>query len=147
MYESLNEFQTAAKSKDLDLILLNRLSTEEAIFSSDIYTVTQIFANLIDNAIKFSLNGDSVSINAFDTEHGVTVQVNDTGVGMNTESIKDIFVLKSDKSTLGTQGEKGTGIGLHIVNELVKLNKGAIKVMSIIKDGTQFEIVLPNQAV
>ena len=57
----------------------------------------------------------------------------------------EIFLLQKDKSQKGTSGEKGTGLGLHLVNELVKMNKGEIEVKSRGGEGTEFQLLLPEK--
>jgi len=102
-----------------------------------------IVRNLLDNAIKYSLTGGTISLKAQTSTAGVSLKVEDSGIGMTPEKIKDIFLLSENKSEKGTQGEKGTGLGLHLINELVKLNKGAINVNSRKGEGTVFNVVLP----
>ena len=62
---------------------------------------------------------------------------------MDKAQLDNIFALQKNKSTQGTDGEKGAGLGLALVKDLVDLNKGQIKVNSKLKKGTTFEIMLP----
>ena len=110
---------------------------------ADRSSLLTIFRNLIDNALKFTDINGSITINAHQTEQGINVNVTDTGRGMTDEFIKDIFLLKTGKSNQGTMGEKGTGLGLYLVKELIHLNKGIIKVKSEFNAGSQFELLLP----
>ena len=135
--------------------LFQRVATEKNIVcSNDVPNHLQVHAdadalsiivrNLIDNAIKYTSNGGKVSITAQTTPQGIQLQISDTGKGIPQDKLKDIFLLQKDKSTVGTAGEKGTGLGLHLTHELVKLNKGIIKVVSQLGKGTTCKIVFPN---
>ena len=71
------------------------------------------------------------------------IQVSDTGVGIPEEKLEDLFKLQAKKSTWGTDGEKGLGLGLQLVHEFVELNKGKIEVESEPESGTTFKVWLP----
>jgi signal transduction histidine kinase len=103
-----------------------------------------ILRNLVDNAIKFTPKGGTVELQAQPSPKGVHISVKDNGIGIAPENLKDIFVLKEQKSTRGTKGEKGTGLGLHLVQELVKINQGTINVQSQVQQGTTFNLLLPS---
>ena len=98
----------------------------------------------MDNALKYTDNGGQVTITANTSDKGVTLQIADNGQGIPQDKLDNIFLLQKNKSEKGTAGEKGTGLGLHLINELVKLNKGAIKVASQLGQGTKFEVVMPS---
>ena len=83
-----------------------------------------------------------IAITSKPSDVGVDISIKDTGVGMDAVKVKSIFLLQKDKSTQGTAGEKGTGLGLHLVHELVKLNEGNISVASKQNEGTEFRISL-----
>lgn len=68
--------------------------------------------------------------------------VRDTGVGMSEEHYKNLFLLGEKHSSSGTSGEKGVGLGLQLVNDFVKLNKGKIEVESREGEGTSFMVSL-----
>jgi len=73
----------------------------------------------------------------------ILIQVKDTGEGMNDKQLTKIFALQKNKSTQGTAGEKGSGLGLALVKDLIDLNEGTINVWSTPKKGTTFDILLP----
>jgi signal transduction histidine kinase len=102
-----------------------------------------IVRNLIDNAIKFSPEGGRINMNVHKEKTGLKLQIKDNGVGMEQKRLDSIFLLQKNKSQRGTAGEKGTGLGLHIVHELVSKNKGAIKAISKLGQGTTFEVSFP----
>ena len=104
-----------------------------------------IIRNLVDNALKYTPAGGKATITATNSPEGVALQVADTGVGMPEEKLRDIFLLQKEKSERGTAGEKGVGLGLHLVHELVKMNQGAIQCFSRVGEGTRFAVVLPGR--
>ena len=87
--------------------------------------------------------GGQVAVNSELKANNILIKVKDTGEGMTAHQLANIFELHKDKSTEGTAGEKGSGLGLTLVKDLVDLNKGAIQVHSKISEGTTFEVELP----
>ncbi|MGB1217410.1 MAG: sensor histidine kinase, partial [Saprospiraceae bacterium] len=86
------------------------------------------------------------TLSAKESNAGIDLYVKDTGVGISKDKTETIFLLQDGKSTQGTGGEKGTGLGLHLVQELVHLNQGTIRVASKLEEGTIFTIQLPKAA-
>lgn len=103
-----------------------------------------ILRNLINNAIKFTPEGGSITIKAREEGNDVAIQISDSGIGMNEEKIQNLFHFGRHKSTYGTSGEKGLGLGLQLVYEFVQLNGGNIEVQSKLNEGTQFELRFPQ---
>ncbi len=138
--ETIAIFQKASKDKNISLIP----SIVKGIkVYADRNTLLTIVRNLVDNAIKFTAENGRVEIIAVAENDNIKLQVKDNGTGISPEKLKDIFLLKEDKSEEGTGGEEGTGLGLHLVHELVELNRGAINVISKLNEGSSFEINLP----
>jgi signal transduction histidine kinase len=100
--------------------------------------------NLITNAIKFTPQNGTVTINASTKENTIHIKVSDTGVGMEEEQIEKIL---SDMAspTKGTSGERGTGLGLLVVRDLIKLNKGTLSIKSKPGRGTSVTFTLPGK--
>ena len=137
-------FETPAKEKNIQIT--NNINEETKVYA-DRNALNTILTNLIDNAIKYTPEEGTVKIEAIEENNGnLKIRVTDSGVGMDKDQINDIFLLKKDKSKKGTDGEKGTGLGLHLVKELVALNKGFIKAASEFGKGSSFEITLPMTA-
>ena len=72
--------------------------------------------------------------------HHSYVSISDTGIGIPAKRLNSIFELDQDKKRKGTDGERGTGLGLKLVHEFVKLNKATIGVKSKVGDGTTFTL-------
>lgn len=142
MEEEVQMFKIPAESKGVKLTLE---SENNLTLYVDRNTTSTIFRNLISNALKFTSDSDTVHITASrDAKNKYCeVKVADSGVGIAAEKVKRLFDLNEKKSTKGTSGETGLGLGLQLVNEFVKLNKGEIEVESEEGKGTVFTVRLP----
>jgi signal transduction histidine kinase len=98
-----------------------------------------IIRNLVINAIKFTNKNGSVHLSAESLPNGlVQVAVSDNGVGIPEEMRDKLFTIGKKQSTTGTAGEKGTGLGLMLSYEFMKLNGGNIEIDSVHGKGTTF---------
>jgi CheY-like chemotaxis protein len=118
----------------------------EKVLVGDTLRLQQILFNLIGNAIKFTNNG-SISIDCEVVENHLISQelrisISDTGIGMESSYIKNIFNKFSQEDKAITRKYGGTGLGLSITNELVKLMGGRIEIESEKNVGTTFNIYL-----
>ncbi len=138
--EVLSSFHNIADQKGLTLV--NDVLEQTVVYADPNATFT-ILMNLLDNAIKFTPRGGQVKVGSTEQDGKVQLVITDTGVGMTTEQLSDLFSLAKGKSHKGTAGESGTGLGLHLVNELVKMNKGEISGESALGNGTTFKVQLP----
>ena len=108
----------------------------------DVDKIEKVLMNLLSNAFKFTPNSGSISINLDTNEEDgkITITVTDTGQGINREIIPNIFErFYSDEHN----NNAGTGIGLHLTKEFVKLHGGEISVESILNEGTTFRVTIP----
>jgi signal transduction histidine kinase len=110
------------------------------IFSCDISHLNIILRNLISNAIKYSYLSSKIEIMNMEKDGKVLIKVTDHGMCIPTDKIPDIFDSDKSKRRVGTSGEKGSGFGLIIVKELVKINNGMITCTSENGIGTTFSI-------
>lgn len=110
---------------------------------ADINHIRVILRNLISNAIKFTGNNGYIKVITDIDDSQVKVCVEDNGVGMSADETGKLFNHKLHFSQPGTQGEKGTGLGLLLCKELIELNKGAIWVESARDKGCCFYFTLP----
>jgi signal transduction histidine kinase len=105
--------------------------------------LTSIMRNLLSNALKFSNDGGRIWITATGRSGITYIGVQDQGVGLSQEELEKInnhlFFTRP-----GTHREKGTGIGLTIINEFVKVNQGSIQVNSVSGLGSTFTVVFPQ---
>ncbi|NJO90499.1 MAG: HAMP domain-containing histidine kinase [Chloroflexia bacterium] len=95
---------------------------------SDRTMLCSVCNNLLGNAVKFTSRGGKISISARIISDKVAITIDDTGIGISNERLSEIFSIT--KSTKGTEGEKGSGFGLILCQELINRNGGEIKVKS-----------------
>ncbi len=107
--------------------------------------IEMVLRNLISNAIKFTPPGGKISINAQSKNGLAMVQITDNGIGMKRAAIDNILQKGIPISTPGTNKEKGTGMGLLLVKEFVKLHNGSFDILSSEGNGTTFRISIPMQ--
>jgi two-component system sensor histidine kinase/response regulator len=105
--------------------------------------IDTVLRNLIQNAIKFTSQGGGVIVSAHIDHEWMWVQITDTGIGISKERIKNIFKIDTTLSTLGTKGEVGSGLGLHVCNELVQKFGGKMEVISQEGNGATFKFSIP----
>jgi signal transduction histidine kinase len=100
-----------------------------------------IFRNLVRNAIKFTHTGGNIWFSCITHKGFVTVTIKDNGIGMNEKKINELLSNTSElTSTVGTNNEQGTGLGLIIVKEFIQLNKGKLQINSKPGEGTEILI-------
>ncbi|MFD2562722.1 tetratricopeptide repeat-containing sensor histidine kinase [Aquimarina rubra] len=134
-----NFFEPKAELKDIKL--KNQLDSTMVFADKDMFSI--VSQNLIANAIKFCKPGDSITLHSEEKEEHYEICFQDTGVGIPEEHLGKLFA-EDTFTTEGTQKETGTGLGLRICKELIELNKGEIKVKSILGEGSTFCITLPK---
>lgn len=106
--------------------------------------ITTVIRNLLANAIKFTPKGGKVIVRLAEKGSEVLVEVIDSGVGMTEETRRSLFLIgQTAKSTLGTDKEKGSGLGLIFCKEFVEKNQGKIDVESHQGKGSRFWFTLP----
>jgi signal transduction histidine kinase len=103
-----------------------------------------VIRNLLSNAIKYSNQGGMIRISARTTESRVEISVTDNGVGMSEEQIRYVFDETRFDSTVGTAGEKGTGLGLLVSRQFLHMCGGYLKVHSKQGSGSTFTIMLED---
>jgi signal transduction histidine kinase len=111
-------------------------------FADEAMTST-ILRNLISNAVKFTNPGGKVQVFIEQKADELMIVVSDNGVGIKPEAVKRLFRIDENHSTLGTQNEKGTGLGLILCKEFVEKHSGRIWVESIAGKGSQFYFTIP----
>ncbi|GGD94089.1 tetratricopeptide repeat-containing sensor histidine kinase [Maribacter cobaltidurans] len=114
-------------------------------FMGDKDQVEFIIRNLINNAIKFTPRKGIVSVSVTQTSKHIKIVVADTGVGMSSEFRDNLFSIQKSKGILGTEGEKGSGLGLVLSSEFVKRNDGEIQVESLEEKGTTITVTLTRE--
>ncbi len=140
---ALGLYATQAAQKRIQLI--NQVETSAAIYA-DPTMMNSILQNLISNAIKFTPEGGKICLTTVDLGRRIKITVSDNGIGIARDQLRDIFKAQTGSSTLGTNGEKGTGLGLVVCREFIELNCGRISAASEPGLGTIFSIILSKVA-
>ena len=125
-----------------NISLVSNVKVGNKIYADENLLTTAI-RNLISNAIKFTPEGGKVSINIDNNTDFVKIEIQDTGVGIDENNLKNLFDNINFFTTRGTGGEKGTGLGLAICREFVEIQGGTINVESQTGVGSKFTIQLP----
>lgn len=142
---NMSIFKETADKKEIS-VNFTQIGNSKAYFDKDLMDI--IIRNLLSNAVKYSDRGGRISILLKDkslTGEGIILKICDNGIGIPATKLKYLFTSTEVESTLGTENEKGTGFGLKLCYELVKINNGTISVESKEGEGTCFTITLPEQ--
>ncbi|RLQ95055.1 ATP-binding protein [Falsibacillus albus] len=137
-----NKFQGLARDKAINLSV--QMDSQKKWFNFDPDRIEQVLTNLIDNAIRHTPEGGSVNVFQKTSDHGITIDVQDTGSGIPKEDLPFVFerFYKADKAR--TRGRSGTGLGLAIAKNIVDAHRGQITVQSKLGQGTTFSFFLPD---
>ena len=121
------------------------LDASPSIILGDELHITNMIYNLIDNAIKYSVNQLEINISTRIEGDNILLSVSDHGLGISKEDQKHIFEKFYRVSTGNIHNVKGFGIGLSYVHQVVALHKGTITVDSTLGEGTTFTVTLPKE--
>jgi signal transduction histidine kinase len=115
--------------------IVNEIDKEFKVLADENALLT-IFRNLISNALKFTRKGGEIKLNAINEGNYIIIKISDSGVGMSSKVIQKVLKGKHVVSSIGTDNERGSGLGFSIVIEFVKKMKGKIDIESDGKTGT-----------
>lgn len=132
-------FQHNASAKRIDMV--SEVDASLYVFADE-NSLNAILRNLLANALKFTPEGGKVVIGTENKNGKAYISVNDNGTGISAEKMEKLFSMEQ-KSTAGTSGEKGTGLGLILTRDLVKLNQGGLDIKSTVGKGSSFIFDLP----
>jgi len=141
--EVINSMEAIAIQKNIEI--KNNIGLNTFCFA-DQNMSSLVLRNLVSNAIKFTPNNGVITINSGVQSDQIFIEINDTGIGLSEEQIRDFNQTgyqETGKTTLGTNKEKGTGIGLVLCKTFVGMMKGSLKVKSVINSGSVFTLTLP----
>ena len=138
--QSIEAYLSAAENKNIQIeiqvpILLNIYADE--------FMLRTIIANLFNNAIKFTNKKGNIKIDAKQTDDHIEICVADNGIGIPPEIIPNLFLIGENVSTLGTDNENGTGLGLLLCKEFVAKHNGRIWAESILGKESKFYFTIP----
>lgn len=139
----VKEFKSLSDDKGLTLKFNH--SDDEAFITADRYTVNQVFQNLINNAIKYTLKGYvEVYVKNLKNEK-VKIEIRDSGIGMSEDYIQKMFTPFSQEDTGYKREFEGNGLGLALVKKYIELNRAEINVESEKNIGSVFSVVFDKE--
>jgi signal transduction histidine kinase len=130
------------QGKDLDM----SVEFEPVTIEADRDLLSQVWVNLLHNAIKFTPEGGTVQVFLEESGQEAVVRVRDSGIGISAEDLEHIFerFFKADKSRTRSGG--GSGLGLSIIQKIVQMHGGSVSVQSAPGEGTEMTVRLPKTA-
>lgn len=139
---STDTFKDALEKKNVTCTV--DLPSDLPLVKGDDKGLEQVLLNLLDNAVKFTPAGGSITVRAHEQESAVKVYVSDTGIGIPMKDIPRIFerFYRVDKDRSRELG--GTGLGLSIIKQIVRAHGGQVWVESQVGQGTTFSFTLPK---
>jgi len=137
-------FGEICESRGIELSIINTASSSVFV---DRDAIHQVFANLVENALKYGEAGKKIMVGACETDEGVQFFARDFGEGIPSEHLPRLFerFYRVDKAR--SREASGTGLGLAIVKHVVRAHGGSIKAESELNHGATFYFTLPRQAV
>ncbi|MDY4187275.1 MAG: HAMP domain-containing sensor histidine kinase [Candidatus Borkfalkiaceae bacterium] len=133
-------FAKPLKDKNITI----KCDLDKILYCWDADLITQVIINLISNAIKYNKENGEIDVSLKKVNDEVVFTVKDSGVGMDKATLDRVF----DRYFQGDSSHKseGNGLGLSIVDRIVKLCEGRITVTSKLGEGSEFKVVLPDRA-
>jgi signal transduction histidine kinase len=132
--------ENAAKK---EITIETKINQDIKIFA-DHHILQSVIRNILSNAVKFTPRKGSVKIEAHEDLQNTIISITDTGIGMNSEMVENIFKLDTKNNRNGTENEPSTGLGLILCKEFIEKHGGKICVESEEKKGTTFSFNFPK---
>ncbi len=138
--ENLSVLRTIASNKKIEI---SSDVPKSMLIVADRDMLKAILRNLLNNALKFTGSGGFVSIHAVTSKNKITIAVKDTGIGIPKNDIDKLFRIDIKYTKIGTNEERGTGLGLLLCKEFVEKHGGRIWVESTEGKGSEFKFTIP----
>lgn len=123
-------------------IVLNLKADEHQILADDVH-ITNVVFNLVENAVKYTMGNPKIILSTSNLKKGVLIDIEDNGIGIRKENLKQIFDKFYRVSTGNIHDVKGFGLGLFYVKTIVEAHNGTINVKSQVGEGSTFSVWLP----
>ncbi|QQS36368.1 MAG: HAMP domain-containing histidine kinase [Ignavibacteriales bacterium] len=143
LFEEILNVHKQSLSKKAIQTVINCDKDLSALIDKELLSV--VLRNLVSNAIKFSLSGKSIELNAFKESGTLKIEVSDKGIGITEKNLSRLFKIDEIVTTKGTEGETGSGMGLILCMDILKKLEGKISVHTVEGEGSVFTVELPKQ--
>ena len=138
VHDVANKYRILSQKKGISINTI--VSKDTPVVEADVLLIDRVLQNLIDNAIRFCIDGDTINIEITSGEpENVSVTISDTGAGITQDHLPHIFERYFKKDDRGGS----SGLGLAIVKRIIDLHQSTINVKSIVGQGTTFNFSLP----
>ncbi len=129
-------------SEDKNIQLITDIGTSQCEIEGSMQNIQRLVANLLDNAIKFTLPGGKINISVKEKKKNILISFSDTGIGIHADALPNIFqrFYRCDES----RTKAGYGLGLSLCQAIAKSHGGSISVESTYGKGTLFSVLLPR---
>ncbi|MBI9060317.1 MAG: HAMP domain-containing histidine kinase [Labilibaculum sp.] len=134
--------KTTASNKNI--FLKNGIKENTLVFADE-KAIETVLRNLITNAIKFTKPDGIIKVETEKRDSEIAISVSDSGIGMSDKDKNKLFKIEVHHTTVGTNNEAGTGVGLILCKELVEKHGGKIWVESELGVGSKFIFTLPSE--
>lgn len=133
------------RARDADVELRTEVETRPMYAYADPEALRRILQNLVSNAVKFTEPGGSITLRAQAMDERVQIEVEDTGIGIDSEFVPHLFDAFEQESKGSKRTHEGSGLGLAVAQRLVTLMNGTIDVETAKGEGTRFFVRLPQE--
>ena len=133
-----------ASAAEAGITLLDAIPDELPYVMGDKRRLSQVIDNLLQNAIKFSDAGDTVTVRMSEEGTSIRTEVEDTGIGVPPDELTRIFERFYQVDGTTTRRFSGTGLGLAIVKQIVENHNGQVGVESVLGEGSLFYFTIPK---
>lgn len=133
-----------AQAASTKQITIKKFAEENIYLIADVAMLKTVLRNLISNAIKFTNTGGNIMVYAAKEDGTIVITVADNGIGIKPMDIEKLFDPSHFHSSVGTAGEKGTGLGLLLCKDFVEMHGGSIWVESVEGVRTEFKFTMPS---
>ena len=144
LQEAIRDLDLQIKAKEADIIAPSNM--DELKVWGDRFHLSNVFRNLLDNALKYAGPEPRISIDFQATSQGINILFEDNGIGISQAEQALIFDKYHRVGTGDLHQAKGYGLGLSYVKMIIESHQGFVKVMSELKKGSRFHLFLPHTA-
>lgn len=138
----INEFREKASEKNIDLEV--NVPSNDIFLTLDKAEITQALSEVLNNALRYSNENSTISIDIKDLENTVETTITDQGIGISETDLPHIFEEFYVVNTYSDDKQKCIGLGLAIAKKIIDFHNGKILVKSILEKGSDFKITLPK---